>query len=67
MARKKVTVADLWADFDKVRPFMSGEANLLPMAGDDSKCVLVQGDGCQTFSCRVLKSHLEFMIKTVGV
>jgi len=67
MAKKKTTIDDLREVFDKCRPLLNGgNANLLPMSGDETKCVLVAGDSCQTYSCYAMKGHLEFVLATVG-
>lgn len=68
MARKKVTIDELRDSFEKARPYLSNgdvSASLLPMNGDDTKCVLTQGDKCQVFSCSALKGHLEFLLTAV--
>jgi hypothetical protein len=65
MAQKKVTIDDLREAFDKVRPFLADDCYLLPLKGDESKCVLVQGNDCATYSCRAMKGHLAFVLATV--
>jgi hypothetical protein len=67
MAGKKVTIEDLRADFERVRPYLAKESYLLPMKGDDSKCVLVAGNNCETYSCRAMKGHLAFVVETMAL
>ena len=65
--RKKVSFDEVETLFDECKHHIPDpRAQLIPVSGDESKCVLLSGGMCEPYSCASLKGHLEFMSRTLG-
>lgn len=66
MARTKVTLDDIRANFRAARHHLSEDAQLYPDGEDEGKVVLVNGGRAVSYACSTLKGHLDFLVQQLG-